>query len=263
MKDTQDTRPAVEMGLERVGITNLKTPITTSWRGRSYYFLPTVEITIDLDRRRKGVHMSRLVEAITEAVEEGTMMKGVSIEGIQKRILERLGRRHPFRRGEIRMESDLVVYRQTPVSGRKTAESHRIEVAVVREGKRYSKKLKVIVLGNTVCPHSMITAGKPHIQRAIGELTVETSFSNTVGLEEMVECVEAAFSSRVYTLLKTEDEKRVVEDMFANPRFVEDVARSMLKNAGKRFKGCRIQSKAVSQESIHRHDVVAEGRIMT
>jgi GTP cyclohydrolase IV len=259
MRDTQDTKPAVERSLDRVGITNLKTPITTLWRGKRYYFTPTVEIVIDLKKDKKGVHMSRLVEAITEAVEEETEKAGSSIEETQKRILEGLARRHPFVRGEVRMEADFVVNRRTPVSGRRTAEAHRVVVSVVRERGRYGKRLTVKVLGNTVCPHSMVTAKKPHIQRAEGELTVETSFGNRVGLEEMIVCVEESFSSEVYTLLKTEDERHVVEKMFENPKFVEDVARQMLDCAKRRFRGCRIRSRVVSHESIHRHDVIAEG----
>jgi len=259
VKDTQDESPDVRIGLERVGVTNLKTPIRTVWRGRSYYFTPNIEITIDLDRRRKGIHMSRLIEAITEAVEEETLKSRGSIEAIEKRVLDRLAKRHPYRRGEIRMAADFVVYRRTPSSRRKTAETHGIEVAVMRDGRKYRKRLKVTVIGNTVCPHSMVTAGRPHIQRAVGELTVETDYARMVGLEEMVECVEESFSSPVYTLLKTSDEKALVEMMFDNPRFVEDVTRGMLDAAKARFRGARIRAKAVSQESIHRHDVIAEG----
>jgi GTP cyclohydrolase-4 len=258
-KDTQDTRPTVRKGLERVGITNLKTPIQTVWKGKNYYFIPNIEIVIDLEANKKGIHMSRLVEAIAEAVEEETASPRGSIEEIERNVLGALSKRHPFRRGEIRMETDLVLGKTTPVSGKKTNEAHQVKVTVVKDGQRHTKILSVRVFGNTVCPHSMETAGKPHIQRAFGELTIETDFKSLVGLEEMVECVEESFSSEVYTLLKTEDEKHVVDKMFRNPKFVEDVARDILASARKRFRGCKISSKVVSEESIHRHDVIAEG----
>ncbi|MFH0862332.1 MAG: GTP cyclohydrolase, FolE2/MptA family [Candidatus Altiarchaeota archaeon] len=259
MKDTQDRSPKVRQSLERVGITNLRTMIQTIWKGKNYHFTPTIEIAIDLDKDRKGVHMSRLIEAIAEAVEEETQKPAGSIEEIEKRILDGLKKRHPFRRGEIRMETDMMLQKKTPVSGKKTQESHRIEATVIKDGSRYSKKLKVTVLGNTVCPHSMVTAGKPHIQRAVGELEIVTGYANRVELEDMVGCVECSFSSEVYTLLKTEDEKYVVNKMFENPKFVEDVAREILENAKKKFKAAKIRSKATSHESIHRHDVIAEG----
>jgi len=261
MKDTQDRSPKVRQSLDRVGITNLRTMIQTIWKGKNYYFTPNIEITIDLDKDRKGVHMSRLIEAIAEAVEEETQKPAGSIEEIEKRILDGLQTRHPFHRGEIRMETDMMIQKTTPISGKKTQESHRIEVTVVKDGRRYTKKLKVVVLGNTVCPHSMVTAGKPHIQRAVGELEIETGYANTVELEDMVGCVERSFSSEVYTLLKSEDERHVVRKMFKNPKFVEDVAREILENAKGKFKHAKIRSKAISNESIHRHDVIAEGSV--
>jgi GTP cyclohydrolase-4 len=235
--------------------------IQTVWKGKSYFFSPKIEITIDLDKDHKGVHMSRLVEAIAEAVEEETQKPGGSIEEIERHILDALQRRHPFRRGEVRMETDMTLQRRTPVSGRTTMESHRIEVTVIKDGSKYAKRLKATVLGNTVCPHSMVTCGKPHIQRAVGELEVETSYADNVELEEMVGCIEKSFSSEVYTLLKTEDERHVVEKMHRNPKFVEDVAREMLEGAKKRFKKAKIRSRVISNESIHRHDVIAEGTV--
>jgi len=263
MKDTQDAKPDVLVGLEKVGVTNLKTLIHTTWKGQGYYFTPSIEITINLEKNKKGVHMSRLIESIAEAVEEESAKTGSSIEDIEKRILEALARRHPYRRGEIRMETELIIPKETPVSRRKTAEAHQVEVSVIKDDGSYAKRLKVTVFGNTVCPHSMETAGVPHMQRAVGELTVETGFGNVVGLEEMVECVEQSFSSEVYTLLKSEDEKHVVEKMYRNPKFVEDVAREILEKAKKRFRKCRIRSKVISHESIHRHDVIAEGSVQS
>jgi GTP cyclohydrolase IV len=261
MKATQDRRPKVGGDLERVGITNLKTPIQTKWKGKDYYFTPNIEITIDLVGRKKGVHMSRLVEAIAEVVEEETRKPRGSIEEIERGVLAALQRRHQFLRGEIRMETDLIIEKMTPVSMKRTAEAHKAEVTVIKERGGYAKRLKVTVVGNTVCPHSMETAGKPHIQRAIGELVVEAPYRKVADLEDMVGCVEESFSSEVFTLLKTNDERHVVERMFANPKFVEDVAREILSKAKKRFKGCRIRTKVVSQESIHRHDVIAEGSV--
>jgi GTP cyclohydrolase IV len=259
MTDTQDRRPGVLQSLERVGITNLKTLIETDWDGLRFRFTPDIEITIDLPEDRKGVHMSRLIESITESVEEEATRKGSSIEEIGKRILGRLAEKHPYRRGEISMSADLVVYRKTPKSKRKTMEAHSIMVTVIRDGGKYEKILKVKVVGNTVCPHAMSYAGKPHIQRAVGELEIRAGYAKRIDLKDMISAVENSFSCEVYTLLKTEDERAVVEKMFSNPKFVEDVVREIIHNAKKRFGNVRIRAKAVSFESIHRHDVIAEG----
>jgi len=45
--------------------------------------------------------------------------------------------------------------------------------------------------------------------------------------------------------------------MFANPKFVEDVAREIFAKAKERFNG-KIHVRVISNESIHKHDVIAE-----
>jgi len=256
-RDTQDRKPKVRRMLDKVGVTNLKTLVQTMWGGRLYKFVPKIQLTIDLPESRKGAHLSRLVEAISEAIEEESRETHGSLEGLGKNILVKLGRKHQFKSGEVVIETDLVVFRKTPVSGRDSAESHEIKVKVRRDGAEYTKALSVRVYGNTVCPHSIEISGRPHIQRAIGMLELETSLGNSINLEDMIDVVEGAFSSRVYTLLKSEDEASVVRSMYANPKFVEDVCRGIIHGARK-FKRCRVNAKVISEESIHRHDVIAE-----
>ncbi len=259
MTDTQDTKPMVRKKLNRVGITNLTTLIETNWRGRRYKFTPKTEITIDLEKDKKGVHMSRLIEAIAEALEEETQKSAGSIEEIEKHVLQRLMKTHPHNLAEITMRADLIVEKKTPATNKKTNEAHKVSITVVREGENFEKTLSVEVVGNTVCPHSMQTAGYPHIQRAIAYLTIIAQYADPISLEDMIECAEKSFSSEVYTLLKTEDEKHVVRKMHENPKFVEDVVREILGNAEKKFPNARVHAKVISHESIHRHDVVAEG----
>lgn len=256
----QDDKPEITESLKKVGIANLKTIVLTNWKGRKYNFVPEIELTVDLDSERKGVHMSRLVEAITECIEHESPVRHESIESVEKEILEKLKMRHPFKRAEITMKTDLVIARKTPVTKKTTMETYGVEVKLVSRNGEYKKYLLVKVLGNTVCPHAMKECnGKTHIQRAVGILEIETAYENEVDLEDMIDCVEESFPSKVYTLLKTEDEKHVVKEMFENPKFVEDVTRAILRSAKKRFTACKIMAKTISEESIHRHDVIAEG----
>jgi len=262
MTDMQDRMPAVEQGLEKVGIENLKTLVKTSYKGREYRFVPTISLAIDLPKDRKGAHMSRLIEAITECVEQEAEKTHLSLEKLGKSVLEDLKKRHPYGHGLVEFKTDLVIYRKTPVTRRKTGETHGVEVSAIFGDGRFRKRLTVIVYGNTSCPHAMEYAGKPHIQRAVATLTVETDFENPVDLEDLIAMCESSFSSPVYTLLKTEDEASVVERMHENPLFVEDVCRNILGEA-KKISRAEISVKVVSQESIHRHDVFAEGSLET
>jgi len=256
----QDSKPEVMEALSRVGITGLRTLVKINWSGRDYKFVPEIELTMDLPKEKRGVHMSRLVESITESIEEEAEVKHKSLEELNRHILERVRNKHPYRTAEILMNAELVVDKKTPVTGKNTMETHDVFVSVIADNGRFKKKLKVKVIGNSVCPHALKKSdGISHVQRAVCFLEVATGYENQVVLEDMIDCVERAFPSEVYTLLKVEDEKHVVEKMFQRPRFVEDITRDVLNNAKKRFKGCEIRVKTVSEESIHRHDVVAEG----
>lgn len=258
-KETQEDKPTISEKLERVGITNLRTLVKTGFGGHTYKFVPTFNIYIDLSREKKGVHMSRLVESISEIVTEEAAYKHETFEELEREIIEKLKGKHPFARAEVSLRTELVVEKKTPVSKKDTMETHDVAVKVVYDGE-YTKVLKVSVIGNTSCPHSKENTNRPHIQRAIGELEITCDFDNDIGLEEMIECVESAFSCEVYTLVKTEDENDMVKRIYDNPKFVEDVTRGILDSAKKRFKRCKVRARTVSQESIHRHDVVAEGR---
>lgn len=258
-RETQEYKPEVQEKLERVGVTNLRTLVMTGFGGHMYKFVPTFDVFIDLPKDKKGIHMSRLVESISEAVNSEAAYKHETFENLERDIIEQVWGKHPFARAEVGLKTALVVERKTPVSKKVTMETHDVFVKVICENKEYTKVLKVSVVGNTACPHSKENTDHPHIQRAVGELKVECDFDRKVDLKDMIDCVESAFSSPVYTLVKTEDENQIVNRIYDNPKFVEDVTRGILDSAKKRFKGCRIKAKTTSQESIHRHDVVAEG----
>jgi len=258
-KETQEDKPAVSAKLERVGITNLRTLVKTGFGGHTYKFVPTFDIFIDLVEEKKGIHMSRLVESISEVVTEEAADQHKTFEGLERDIIEKLKEKHPFARAEVGLRTELVVEKKTPVSKKDTMETHDIAVKVIYNNNKFTKVLKVSVVGNTACPHSKENTDKPHIQRAVSELEVECDYDNEIGLEDLIDCVESAFSCEVYTLVKTEDENSMVKRIYENPKFVEDVTRGILDSAKKRFNGCSVRAKTVSQESIHRHDVVAEG----
>ncbi|WP_010478691.1 GTP cyclohydrolase IV [Thermococcus zilligii] len=261
--ETQEERPTIREPLRRVGITNLRSVAKINWKGKIYTFLPLFEVTIDLPAEKKGIHMSRLVESITEAiseaVEEEVKEAHTSLEELGRCILGRLEDKHPHRRAEVWIRTHLIIPRETPASGRTTYEPYDVEVGVIKnEDGAFEKVLRVRVIGNTVCPHAMSNNnGKTHIQRAVGELEIRAPLDEDITLEDMVDTVESSFSSPTYTLLKTPDENAVVQRMFENPKFVEDVAREIFSRAKERFRG-KIHVKVISNESIHKHDVIAE-----
>ena len=69
-------------------------------------------------------------------------------------------------------------------------------------------------------------------------------------------------SSEIYELMKRSDERAVVEKAHANPRFVEDCVREMIRRVADAYPGLApdafVQARQENLETIHRHNVVAE-----
>jgi len=103
------------------------------------------------------------------------------------------------------------------------------------------------------------------MQRAVGSLRVMGVTEDIPTFGDMIEVIERSFSSRTYSLLKLEDEMLVTKQMHDNPLFVEDVCRNILQNAKEKFETLTLEmfAEARSLESIHKHDVIAQGRIVT
>jgi GTP cyclohydrolase IV len=256
---TQDRVPQVRESIDRVGISGLRTGLKLSNRGTDTHFAAEIDLFIDLDEDRKGIHMSRLVESINDVVSKGSRRSKESFEKLGMHILSELKKRHRYSNGEVTIKTTLFLGRHTPVTNKKTDEPYDISVGVIFRGDEIFKNLRVRAIGNTLCPHSLeTTKGKAHVQRAELDLQIEAPIKEKIPLEELINICENSFSSPTYTVLKTSDEAAVVEAMFRNPKFVEDVARDCFKQARNlKFKG-RVKIRATSYESIHKHNAVSE-----
>ncbi|MFW9850203.1 MAG: GTP cyclohydrolase I FolE2 [Candidatus Thorarchaeota archaeon] len=264
--DTQDEKPRHRIQLKKVGVKNLKTFIITEKGGLRHHIIPHVEMTIDLPAEFKGIHMSRLVESMAEVISDEFSVHH-SIEEIQIHILEALRKKHPFQRGEIKFDFEFGYTSRTPISKKRTWEVCDISaITMMEQGKDTTHDITVKVTGNTVCPHCMANnGGLTHMQRAIGTLRVIGTTEHVPTYGSMIEVIEKSFSSKTYSLLKLEDEVQVTKQMHENPLFVEDVCRNILQHANDEFSERQLEmfAEARSLESIHKHDVIAEGRIVT
>jgi len=107
--------------------------------------------------------------------------------------------------------------------------------------------------------------GLTHIQRAIGKLRVIGATNEIPTFGSMIEVIENSFSSKTFSLLKLEDEMLVTKKMHENPLLIEDVCRNILQLAKDAFRDRDLEmfAEAQSLESIHKHDVIAQGRVVT
>ncbi|MGY5872045.1 MAG: GTP cyclohydrolase, FolE2/MptA family [Candidatus Thorarchaeota archaeon] len=264
--ETQNEKPKHRIQLSKVGVKNLKTFVVTERSGMRHHIVPEVEITIDLPADLKGIHMSRLVESMTEELSEQFKVHP-SIEEIQIKILEGLAQKHPFSRGEVKFDFEFGYTTRTPVSNKRTWEVCDISASTRKvNDSPFYHEVEVQVIGNTVCPHCMANNnGLTHMQRAIGKLRVVGTTDAIPTYGSMIDVIESSFSHKTYSLLKLEDEMYVTKQMHDNPLLVEDVCRNILQHAKDVFSDRDLEmfAEALSLESIHKHDVIAQGRIVT
>ena len=261
---TQDSRPNNEVYLTNVGVKNLKTFIKINKDGHKYRYIADVEVVVDLPPHLKGVHMSRLVESVTEILADETLNEAQGFDELTERILATLKDRFTYKMSFIRFKFDYAHEVQTPVSNRRSIEVYPVEYYTFCNSDTLHT-LTVKASGNTACPHALAVAeGKrTHVQRAISSLSITGHKGDLPDIVELIEILEDSFSSPTFSVLKTVDEAWVVQHMFDNPLFVEDVCRNVLAKADKKFSNKKINFNAevISEESIHKHDVVARGSI--
>ncbi|MCL1981135.1 MAG: GTP cyclohydrolase I FolE2 [Proteobacteria bacterium] len=116
--------------------------------------------------------------------------------------------------------------------------------------------LSVVVPVTTLCPCSKeISAAGAHNQRA--EITLAVRPLALIWLEDLIAMAESCGSSEVYALLKRPDEKYVTERAYAQPMFVEDVARKVAQKAMTHTDIAWFTVGVESFESIHNHNAYA------
>jgi GTP cyclohydrolase IB len=82
-------------------------------------------------------------------------------------------------------------------------------------------------------------------------------FNTPIWIEDLIQMVESAASSELYSLLKRPDEKAVTERAYERPVFVEDLVRNIaaMANEDRRIEWYRVE--AENYESIHNHNAYA------
>jgi GTP cyclohydrolase FolE2 len=100
--------------------------------------------------------------------------------------------------------------------------------------------------------------GLTHNQR--GSLSVEIDVTENTDLLDVLKICSQSFSSPTFSLLKRPEEKKVVENMHKNAKFVEDVTRQCVKLLKEKYPKRYCTVKCVSFESIHDHNVCSEWR---
>ncbi len=276
--DLQYGKGDAEYKLTRVGVKGVRKPILVQRDGingtLNHILNCSIDIYVDLPGDQKGSHMSRNVEVLNEIVEESVKKPITAIEDVAADICRKLMVHHEYaKEGEVHIEAEYFRASKTPL-GKDTFESYTLLSGghIERDGE-ITKMVGVEVIGMTACPCGQQTVTEmleiqsehpvmTHNQRNVVTLMVYLPEDRSVEANDLIDLVEASFSSPTYELLKRPDEGQVIINAHSNTKFVEDVVRAVLDNFVKKYPDLPddvfVDVISDSEESIHKHDAFAE-----
>ena len=251
MKDIQSQPDFRKIPIDKVGIKNLRYPITVRDRRDGFqHTVATINMFVDLPHDNKGTHMSRFVELLH------LLHPDVSLEKFSV-ILENMKKHLNAASAHLEMTFPYFIEKNAPVS---TSPGLMDYTCTIRGSSdpngRVDLVSEVAVPISSVCPCSMeISDNGAHNQR--GEVKLCTRFKKFIWMEDMIELVESSASCDVFSVLKRVDEKSVTEKAFANPKFVEDIVRDVAKKLKEDDNITWFSVSAENFESIHNHSAYA------
>jgi len=250
MIDIQNQKDFRNIDIEKVGVKNIKYPLIVLDRARGTQPVnASINMYVNLPRHFKGTHMSRFVEVLNEFHGQ------ISIKTFQS-ILEKIRQKLHAQSAHMEIEFPYFIEKTAPVSQAKSLMEYRCLFAGENNAEKTDFLVGVTVPVTTVCPCSReISKFGAHNQRGI--VTVRVRFNKFFWIEDIIKIVEQSASGEVYSLLKRTDEKYVTEKAYQNPKFVEDVVRSIAVNLNKDATFDWYSIEAENFESIHNHSAYA------
>lgn len=286
-RDIQNGKPAVHVRLDRTGVVGVRKALLIGDEEHQQWFDATFDLYADLNPRQAGAHMSRFSDALEEVIEQVASNTWPKIELLAEHIAQTIIGKQQVSRAEVYIRTSLPLQKWTPVSGRRTQEVYGLlaQAVATKDGSKHL--IGVEVEGMVACPcaqdmvHSFarlrlqeegfptdviekmldVTPLATHNQR--GKATLLIGTEQSIEAKDLIAMVESAMSSENYALLKRPDELYIVNKAHSHPRFVEDVAREILRAVVDKYTNLSDDSfvwvRQRNEETIHKYDVEAEG----
>jgi len=250
--DVQSSTDHRNICIDAAGVMGLRAPLRVRQAdGMEQPVVARLDLSVGLPGHRKGTHMSRFVELIE------AQQNALDVPALLE-LLQRMLARLDADRGEIVVAFTYFIRKPAPVSGLQSALDHEVTMRATHDPQGGTRAtLQVCVPVTSLCPCSKeISAYGAHNQRS--QVTIEVALNAPMSIEELVRIAEEEASCEVYGLLKRPDEKFVTERAYDNPKFVEDLVRSVAVrlNGEERVTGYRVM--AENFESIHNHSAFAQ-----
>lgn len=251
MKDVQNERDERQLAIDKVGIRNIRYPISVLDKTyQAQHTVADINLYVHLPEHFRGTHMSRFVEVLNRYQREIDVNK---IDEILEDICQTLQSEEAY----LEMSFSYFIEKTAPVSKAKSLMEYQCTMVASRNRERaQDMTLTVKVPVTTLCPCSKeISERGAHNQRSL--VTVTVRMTAMVWIEELIDVVEKQAVCDLYALLKREDEKYVTELAYDNPAFVEDIVREIARalKLDKRISWFTVESE--NMESIHNHNAYA------
>ena len=249
MIDVQSQADKREVYLNEVGISGLRFPaFIENAEGKGQATVATASLSVDLNSKVRGTHMSRFVEVINKF----SVLNYDNIRCILEELIDKLQSDSAY----IRLSFPYFIDKKSPVSQLYSGLDIDCVIKAGLKQDDFSYTLGLLIPIMTLCPCSKeISKYGAHNQRAVVDLEVKAK--KDTDIEELADIVESCASSPLYPLLKRPDEKYVTEKAYENPYFVEDVVRELYNKLEKKPDLTSFKIKVKSMESIHNHDAFA------
>ena len=252
MKDIQSQPDDRNLPIDKVGIKNLRYPLTVLDRAKAIqHTVAVINMYVDLPHTFKGTHMSRFVE-ILHIIRPEISIRNISV------VLSQMKQHLKAASAHLEVTFPYFIEKRSPISQSPGLMDYTCSIVGASDPEdRIDLMTEVVVPISSVCPCSKeISDGGAHNQR--GEVRLATRFKRFIWLEDMIELVESCASCEVYSILKRVDEKEVTEKGFSNPKFVEDIVRDIAHQLYQDNNITWFSVSAENFESIHNHSAYAQ-----
>ena len=251
LPDIQDEVDERGIELDRVGVAGVQYPVRFNDGASKHAGIATFDVTVTLPARRRGTHMSRMIEIVHDELQD---LEPERLPQALKVAADRLD----VDRVQVGVAMPMAFLVQAPASAKEAWQICDVELQARLVDDQADLAVTVGTDVMSLCPCSKaISDYGAHNQRSRVRLTTMGQNEDVYPLDvaSAFAIIRSVGSSPVFPLIKRPDERAVTMGAHDHPVFVEDMARDLSYACRKR--GIAHSVSVRNFESIHSHDAVA------
>lgn len=248
--DTQSERDERHLAIQRVGVKDVRYPLTLRTGKTSQPTIGVWDMAVALPAEQKGTHMSRFLAWLDALGSEP-----LDVATLRTHFIAMLEKLHATE-GRVEVRFPFFIRKRAPVSGLESLLDYQGSWVAEAVNGQTTVWSQVLVPVKSLCPCSKeISDYGAHNQRS--HVTIRAELLQDVDWSELVRFAEESASSEIWPMLKRADEKWVTERAYENPKFVEDLVRDVALRLNADARLGRYSVDVENFESIHNHSAYA------